>query len=87
MRGRAFVQFLALILTARIRVVLSDAWESRQDVPKEDRLARHYSLAEMMMRLGTYRRTCFSDRCGAVVSAQTKAQRTIFRAFRIQTAG
>jgi transposase len=25
MRGRAFVQFLALILTARIRIVLSDA--------------------------------------------------------------
>lgn len=87
MRGRAFVQFLALILTARIRVVLSDAWESRQDVPKEDRLARHYSLAEMMMRLGTYRKTRFSDRYGAVMSAQTKAQRAIFRAFRIQTAG
>jgi hypothetical protein len=57
-------------------------------VPKEDRLARHYSLAEMMMmRLGTYRKTRFSGRYGAVMSAQTKAQRAIFRAFRIQTAG
>jgi len=87
MRGRAFVQFLALILTAQVRVVLDNAWDNRHDVPKDDRLAHHYSLAEMMMRLGTYRKTRFSDRYGAVCSAPTKAQRTIFRAFGIEVAG
>jgi transposase len=87
MRGRAFVQFLALILTARIRVVMAAAWAGRLALPKEDRLSHHYSLAEMMMRLGTYRKTRFSDRYGAVVSTPTKAQRSIFRAFGIEAAG
>ena len=87
MRGRAFVQFLSLILTAQIRVVVNNAWENRQNVPKEDRLARHYSLAEMMMRLGTYRKTRFADRYGTVVSAPTKAQRSIFKAFGIEVPG
>jgi transposase len=81
MRGRAFVQFLALVLTAQIRVMLACAWDRRMEVPKEDRLARHYSLSELMMKLGTYRKTRFSDRYGAVVSAPTKAQRSIFLAF------
>jgi transposase len=85
MRGRALVQFLALILTAWIRVELTKAWDARMDVPKEDRLARHYSLAELMMRLETYRKTCFSGRYGAVSSAPTKAQRTIFTAFGVET--
>jgi hypothetical protein len=83
MRGRIFVQFLSLILTARIRVVMDSAWEGRMDIPKRDRLLRHYSLAEMMLRLGTYRKTSFSNRYGPVVSAPTKAQRAIFRAFGI----
>jgi transposase len=87
MRGRAFVQFLALVLTAQIRVTMADAWERRSEVAREDRLARHYSLAEMMMRLGTYRKTSFSDRHGAVVSVPTKAQRTIFKAFGIEVLG
>ncbi|MDR0354965.1 MAG: hypothetical protein LBJ64_04440, partial [Deltaproteobacteria bacterium] len=60
-------------------------WDSRMKSPKEDRLERRYSLAEMMMRLRTYRKTTFSDRCGAVVSAPTKAQRSIFLAFGITT--
>jgi len=34
-----------------------------------------------MMQLGTYRQTTFSGRHGKVVSAPTKAQRTIFLAF------
>jgi hypothetical protein len=55
-------------------------------VSKDDRLARHYSLAEMMMRLGTYRKTSFSDRYGVVVSAPTKAQRSIFLVFGIDAA-
>ncbi|MDR1486734.1 MAG: transposase [Deltaproteobacteria bacterium] len=83
MRGRTFVQFLALILTARIRVVMARAWEDRMDVPKEDRLSRLYSLKELMARLGSYRKTRFSDRYGSVVSASTKAQHSIFRAFGI----
>ena len=87
MRGRAFVQFLALVLTAQIRVVMNNAWQNRRNVSKDDRLARHYSLAEMMMRLGTYRKTSFSDRYGIVVSVPTKAQRSIFLAFGIDVAG
>jgi transposase len=83
MRGRIFVQFLSLILTARIRVVMASAWENRMDISKENRLSRHYSLVEMMMQLGTYRKTSFSNRYGAVVSAPTKAQLSIFRAFGI----
>jgi transposase len=84
MRGRVFVQFLALILTAWIRCALARAWEGRMEVPKEDRLVRHYSLAELMMRLATYRKTRFSDRYGSVFSTPTKAQRTIFKAFGIE---
>jgi hypothetical protein len=87
MRGRAFVQFLALILTAQIRVDLGKAWEKRIEMPEDDRLARHYSLAELMMRLATYRKTRFSERYGAIVSAPTKAQRTIFKAFQIEVPG
>ena len=87
MRGRAFVQFLALVLTARIRVVIAEAWDGRAKLPKDDRLAHHYSLAELMLRLGTYRQTRFSNRYGAVSSAPTKAQRTIFKAFGIEVAG
>jgi transposase len=86
MRGRIFAQFLALIITARIRAVMTAAWEGRMDIPKEDRLSRHYSLAEMMRRLGSYRKTRFSDRYGAVVSSPTKIQRSIFRAFGIAVA-
>ena len=83
MRGRALVQFLALVVTAQVRLMLAKAWEGRLDVPKEDRLARRYSLGELMMRLGTYRQTSFSGRYGKVISAPTKAQRTIFLAFGI----
>jgi len=83
MRGRAFVQFLALVITSQMRVTLDSAWEARESVPKEDRLARHYPLNELMLRLGSYRKTTFPGRYGAVVSAPTKAQRTIFKAFGI----
>ena len=41
--------------------------------------------SELMMRLGTYRQTSFSGRYGKIVSTPTKAQRTIFLAFGIQT--
>jgi transposase len=78
MRGRGFVQFLAIVITARIRLVMADAWKGRMNFPKEDRLSQMFSLAEMMMRLGTYRKTTFSDRYGAVFSIPTKAQRSIF---------
>ena len=81
MRGRAFVQFLALIITAQIRVMLKSAWEARMAVSKEDRLSRHYPLNELMLRLGSYRKTSFPGRYGAVVSVPTKAQRSIFLAF------
>jgi transposase len=87
MRGRVFVQFLAFVLTAQIRVDLSCAWARRMEVPEADRLARHYSLAELMMRLGTYRQTRFSDRYGKVVSAPTRAQRSIFKAFDVELTG
>ena len=84
--GRAFVQFLALVLTACLRAALNTAWDNRPDVPKDDRLARRYSLAGMMMRLGTYRKTTFSDRYGAAISVPTKAQRTIFKALGVRVA-
>jgi transposase len=83
MRGRAFVQFLALVITAQLRVMLQAAWDVRMEVPKEDRLARRYPLNELMLRLGSYRKTRFPGRYGAVVSAPTKAQRTVFLAFGI----
>jgi hypothetical protein len=63
---------------------MADAWEHRVNLPKEDRISRKYSLADMMMRLGTYRETTFSDRYGAVFSVPTKAQSSIFRAFGIK---
>ena len=81
MRGRVLVQFLALVITAHIRATLEDAWARRDGVPKEDRLSRRYSIRELMLRLGSYRRTRFSDRRGEVVSTPTKAQREIFTAF------
>jgi transposase len=87
MRGRTFVQFLALIVTAQLRRTIDAAWQDRDSMPKDDRLARHYSLAEAMMRLGTYRKTNFPGRYGAVVSVPTKAQRTIFLAFGIKAEG
>ena len=83
MRGRAFVQFLALVITAQLRVMLNAAWDRRMEVPKEDRLARRYPLSELMLRLGSYRKTSFPNRYGAVASAPTKAQRTIFLAFEV----
>jgi transposase len=84
MRGRALVQFLALIVSAQIRVMLAKAWENRYEIPKDDRLARYYSLAELMMRLGTYRQTVFSGRYGKIISTPTKAQRSIFLAYGIE---
>jgi hypothetical protein len=41
----------------------------------------------MMLRLGTYGKTRFPDRYGAVVPVPTKAQRFIFLAFGIEPAG
>jgi transposase len=84
LRGRVLVQFLALVLTAWIRAGLNHAWERRMNASVADRLARRYSLAELMMRLETYRKTSFSGRCGTVSSAPTKAQKTIFKAFGIE---
>jgi transposase len=81
MRGRVLVQFLALILASQIRATLHDAWARRDDVPKEVRLSRRYSLRELMLRLGSYRKTRFSGKYGEVVSTPTKAQREIFAAF------
>jgi len=83
MHGRVFVQFLALVLTSQIRATLYGAWESRKEVPKNDRLSRRYSLKELMLRLGSYRKTRFSGRYGEVTSTPTKAQREIFTAFGI----
>ncbi|MDR1183285.1 MAG: IS1634 family transposase [Coriobacteriales bacterium] len=83
MRGRVLVQFLALVVTSQTRVILDDAWERRREFPKEVRLSRHYSLSELMFRLGSYRSTRFSGRYGEVVSTPTKAQREIFTAFGI----
>jgi len=87
MRGRTFVQFLALIITAQLRVMLQAAWDVRMEVPKEDRLARRYPLNELMLRLGSYRKTRIPGRYGAVTSAPTKAQRTVFLAFGIDANG
>jgi hypothetical protein len=84
MRGRVLVQFLALILTAQIRTTLATAWAEREKVPKEDRLSRRYSLRELMLRLGSYRKTRFTGRYGEVVSTPTKAQRAIFIAFGVE---
>jgi transposase len=81
MRGRVLVQFLALIIYSQIRMMLAEAWEKRADIPKDDRLSRRYSLSELMLRLGTYRKTRFTGRYGEVVSTPTKAQREIFTAF------
>lgn len=85
MRGRALVQFLALIVTAQIRVTMTQAWHNRANQPKNDRLPRHYTLAEMMLRLGTYRETRFHGNQQTIASTPTRAQRTIFTAFNIQT--
>jgi transposase len=81
MRGRVLVQFLALILTSQIRATLGDAWARRDEFPKDARLSRRYSLRELMLRLGSYRKTRFSGKYGEVVSTPTKAQREIFTAF------
>jgi len=83
MRGRVFVQFLALIICSQIRTILDDAWDRRLEYPKEVRLSRRYPLSEMMLRLGSYRKTSFSGRYGTVISTPTKAQREIFTAFGI----
>jgi transposase len=85
MRGRVLVQFLALIITSQIRMTLKDAWDKRTEYPKDSRLSRQYSLSELMLRLGSYRKTRFSGRYGEVVSTPTKAQREIFTAFGIET--
>jgi transposase len=84
MRGRVLVQFLALIITAQIRSTLDGAWARREELPKGVRLSRRYSLKELMLRLGSYRRTRFSGRYGEVVSTPTKAQREIFTAFGLE---
>jgi len=84
MRGRVLVQFLALVITAQIRATLEDAWTNRDEVAKEDRLSRRYSLHELMLRLGSYRKTRFSGRYGEVVSTPTRAQREIFAAFGLE---
>jgi transposase len=81
MRGRVLVQFLALVLTSQIRATLNDAWARRDEFPKDIRLSRRYSLRELMLRLGSYRKTRFSGKYGEVVSTPTKAQREIFAAF------
>ena len=85
MRGRALVQFLSLVVTAQIRVTIDRAWADRAARPEDDRLPRHYPLAETMLRLGTYRETSFTNCRGVVTSAPTRAQRAIFAAFDIQT--
>jgi transposase len=84
MRGRIFVQFLALVITAQLRAMLNAAWDARLEVPKEDRLARRYPLNELMLRLGSYRNTSFPGRYGKVASTPTKTQRAIFLAFGVE---
>jgi transposase len=83
MRGRVFVQFLALILTSQIRLTLDEAWDKKMQYPKDVRLSRRYSLKALMLRLSSYRKTTFSGRYGHVTSTPTKAQREIFTAFGI----
>ena len=85
MRGRALVQFLALVITAQIRVTIDHAWDHRNEKPKPDQLPRHYTLAETMLRLATHRETQFSRPYGKVTSTPTKAQRAIFTVFDIPT--
>jgi hypothetical protein len=52
-----FVQFFSvLILTAQIRTTLEDAWNRRGEMSRESRLSRHYSLRELMLRMGPYRK-------------------------------
>jgi transposase len=84
MRGRVFVQFLALIICSQIRVTVASAWNKRNELQKDIRLSRHYSLCELMLRMGSYRKTRFSGRYGEAISTPTKAQREIFHAFGIE---
>jgi transposase len=84
MRGRVFVQFLSLVLTAQIRGTLSNAWAMREELPKDVRLSRRYSLKELMLRLGSYRKTRFTGRYREVVSTPTKVQRELFTAFGLE---
>jgi len=83
MRGRVLVQFLALILAAQIKVSLDDAWNKRFELPTDVRLSRRYSLKELMLRLGSYRKTRFSGKYGLILSTPSKAQREIFTVFGI----
>jgi transposase len=80
MRGRVLVQFLALILCSQIRNTLDDAW-ARRGKDKDNGFSRRYTLSEMMLRLGSYRKTRFSGHYGEVLSTPTKAQRQLFAAF------
>ncbi|NLH90939.1 MAG: hypothetical protein GX481_00470 [Atopobium sp.] len=75
------MHFIALILTAQIKITLETAWDRRDECPKDSRLSRRYTLKETMLRLGSYRKTRFSGRYGEVLSTPTKAQREIFTAF------
>jgi transposase len=84
MRGRVFVQFLALVICSQIRVTVASAWNKRNELPKYTRLSRHYSLSELMLRMGSYRKTRFSGRYSEVLSTPTKAQREIFHVFEIK---
>jgi hypothetical protein len=83
MRGRVLIQFLALILSVQIKVSLDDAWAKRFEFPIDVRLSRRYSLRELMLRLGSYRKTRFSGKYGVILSTPTKAHREIFFAFAI----
>lgn len=81
MRGRVLVHFIALILTTQIKTTLDEAWDRRDEYPRDSRLSRRYTLKETMLRCGSYRKTRFSGHYGEVVSTPTKAQREIFTAF------
>jgi hypothetical protein len=48
---------------------------------KDNGFSRRYTLSEMMLRLGSYRKTRFSGHYGEVLSTPTKAQRQLFAAF------
>jgi hypothetical protein len=80
MQGRVLVQFLALVLCTQIRNTLDVAWTKRHE-DKDNGFSRRYTLSEVMLRLGTYRKTRFSGHYGEVVSTPTKAQRQLFAAF------